>query len=296
MIIGQPFGSKVIFQSIVLFFLFLIAFFTFPRSSSGFDFIDFYPVAEARTQSPPDLTTLSIVCREKKFWGPHITFVGNPDKKIILVTFTDKRVENLDRVITLIPKFFTATKEELYSPTARIGPDATLDWTYVYDRNGDGRVDYIAYLYAVLPVKPDDFPEDFPKGNKFKATKERLHLLYNNTRMIFSHHADENFDGASDAVVASIFDPDREFWVEQFGVLQSTKLDGHVNKTWTFKRNISQQIDIVRQVDGQYILQNGPGIKLQTGDEWFAFGTRVIGIINEYAKKCSLTKESFLQK
>jgi len=295
MIDRHPIHVAGTFQSIVPFVLFLIIFCTVPLSSSGSDFIDFYPMAETRTQSPPDLSTLSIICREKKFWGPHITFVGNSDKKVILVVFTDKRVVNLDRVITLTPKFITGEKV-LYAPTARVGPDASLDWAYVFDRNSDGRVDYLAFLYGALPVKPDVLPADFPKGERIKLTKEILHLLFNQTRLIFSHHADENFDGSSDVVVAFVADPERDLWVEQFGVLRSTKFDGHVDETWMFKKNITQRTGAVGQTDEHYVLQNSPVHELQTGEEWFEFGTKIIKFINEYAKKCGLTKESFLQK
>jgi hypothetical protein len=291
----HPFRVAILIRSIVPFVLFLIIFCTAHRSTAGSDFIDFYPTAEARTQSPPDLSSLSILCREKKFGRQHVTFVGDPNKKVLLVVFTDKRVKDLTKVITLKTVFVQDSKKSFPKPSARVGPDATLDWAYVYDRNGDGRLDYLAFLFAAIPVKPDDFPSDYPTGGRITSF-EQIELTYRHSRLLFSHHADDNFDGSSDAVVAAVLDPDRYPWVEQFGVLRSTKFDGNVDETWTFKKSIAQRTGTVAQRDQHYILQNAPDTKLMTGKEWLGFGTELMQVINDFARKCGLAKESFQQK
>ncbi|MDD1762953.1 MAG: hypothetical protein LUQ59_12045 [Methanothrix sp.] len=262
---------------------------------AGSTFSDVYPKAHTLTQSPPELSSLSILCREKKSGGPHITFVGGPDKKALLVVYTDKQVKDLSNIITLKPVFIKHPGESLSSPSARVNPDATLDWAYVYDRNGDGRVDYMAFFYAVLPVKPDDFPKDYPKGGKMTSF-EQYKLFIMQSRLVFSHYSDENLDGSTDVVVAAITDPDRPAWVDQFGVLRSTKFNGEVDETWTFKKDISQRIGTVSQKDGKYVVQNGLSTPLQSGRELFDFGTRTMKTINDHGEKCGLTKKSFLQE
>jgi len=240
---------------------------------------------------------LSILCRGKKFFGlgGHITFVGGPDKKVVLVIFSDKRVEDLSRVITLKPVFVQLSEDTPPVATARASREATLDWAYVYDRNGDGRIDYIAYLFAVLPVKPDDFPSDYPKGGKITSV-EQIELVYTNSRLIFGHYADDNFDGATDAVVAAVLDPDRYPWVEQFGVLRSKQVDGNIDETWTFKKNITQRTGTVAKRGKKYILQNAPDAEIQTREELFDFGTKIMKSINDFGRKCGLKKGDFLQK
>lgn len=264
-------------------------------SVAGSSVIEVYPTVYARTQSPPELSSLSILCSQKKFLGPHVTFIGGPDKKVVLVLYTDKSVKDLSKVITLKPVFIKPPGAPLASPSARVGPDATLDWAYVYDRNVDGRVDYLAFFFAALPVKPDDFPADYPKGGKI-GTFEQYKLFITQARLVFSHYSDDNFDGSTDAVVAGILDPERYPWVEQFGVLRSTKLNGAVDETWTFKQDISQRLGSVAKKDDKYILQNAPDVTLQSARELFDFGTRTMKTVNDQAEKCGFKKGSFPQE
>ncbi len=265
------------------------------RSFAGSSFIDIYPRAYSLTQSPPKLSSLSVLCSEKKLFGPQITFVGGSDKKPILVIYTDKPVTDLSRVVTLEPVFIQPPGAPLASPSARVSSDASLDWAYVFDRNGDGRVDYMAFFFAAIPIKPDDFPIDYPKGGKMTSF-EHYKLLITQARLVFTHYADDNFDGSTDAVVAAILDPDRYPWVEQFGVLHSTKFNGEVDDTWTFKKNVTDRIGAVSEKDNKFVLQNAPDTTLQSGKELFDFGTRTMKTINDYAEKCGLTKGSFLEK
>ena len=85
--------------------------------------------------------------------------------------------------------------------------------------------------------------------------------------------------------------------MEQFGVLKSKLFDGNVDETWTFKKNITQRTGTVGKMGQKYILQNAPDAEpLQTGEEFFDFGTEIMKAINDFSRKCGLTKGAFLQK
>jgi hypothetical protein len=262
---------------------------------AGSDFISFYSKAYSTTQSPPKLSSLSVLCAKKESWGRHATFAGNQDGEVFLVIFTKKQVKDLTRVITLKPLFLQLRENSPPVPTAFVTRDATLDWAYIYDRNGDGRVDYIAFLFGVLPFKPDNFPSDYPAGGQI-TDFEQIKLIFKHSRLQFIHYADDNFDGVTDAVIGVVLDPVRYPWVDQYGVLRSQQYDGNIDETWTFKNDIAQHTGIVAQENHKYILQNAPDSYLQTGKEWFDFGTNTMKKTNEYAQKCGLTEKSFLHE
>jgi hypothetical protein len=120
--------------------------------------------------------------------------------------------------------------------------------------------------------------------------------MISQARLFFGHYADDNFDGATDAVVTTVLDPDRYPWVEQFGVLRSKQFNGNVDETWMFKKNITQRSGTVAKIGKKYVLQNTPDVEPQTGEELFDFGTKIMKAINEFARKCGMAKGAFLQK
>ena len=256
--------------------------------------INSYPTYDALTQSPPKMENLSIMCNKQSSSGRYVTFVGDSDEKALLVVFTDKTVRDLSKVITLKVVFVRESGEKLYSPSARVGPDATLDWAYVFDRNGDGRVDYLAFFYAAIPIKPENFPADYPKVGEKLRSFDQFKLLLTQSRMVFTHYADDNFDGSTDAVVAPIIEPERYPWVEKFGVIRSSKFNVIVDDTWTFKKEIARKSGTVVLENNKYVVQNAPNNPLQTGEELFAFGTRIMKRINDHVEMCGLKKRPFV--
>src|SRR5207237_8050239 len=141
-------------------------------------------------------------------------------------------ITDLTKVITLRVLFTPM-------PTARPSPDASLTWGYIFDRNRDGKVDYLVFLDGPRPVAPDQFPAGFPKGNKFSA--DQLELVFHSMRLVFFHYADENFDGAVDTIVAPLTHPEYTLWVYNYGVLRSSKFDGNVDDEWTFRQRLNEK-------------------------------------------------------
>src|SRR5574341_1046434 len=131
-----------------------------------------------------------------------------------------------------------------YSDTVKI-----IEWGYVFDRNKDGKIDYLAYLAAAIPIKPQKiFPSDFPKGedladhfvaliNEYRQKPEYFHMFWLCLRLVFDHMADDNFDGKIDGTVIEAMDSER-YWVDRWMALRSTRFDEKLDTCWQFKDSI----------------------------------------------------------
>jgi len=264
------------------------------------DFTGFYPVAEETILHPPEIGSMKILCSKKLAEGAHYSFVGGRDGKVILTVLTSKPIKELSKVIMLEVMFRTSPNAII--PTAMPGPAGSLDWSYVYDRNRDGKVDYLAYLYSALPFKPNNFPPEYPKMKDGKLqfrpkdpySMEYIQMMIRESRMIFSHHADDNFDGATDVAIASFHDSFRPMWVEEFGVLRSTRFDGKVDENWTFRHDIRERTGNVPVSKGHFLLQNDqPPDNRRTGEEWLGFGDRIMEQANRFAEECGFGRGDF---
>lgn len=83
-------------------------------------------------------------CRQTDKEGV-VTFVNGPDGRPLIAAFTPTKLADPRRDIWLRPRF-TSSRD-------RSRPTGTEDWAYVYDGNGDGRIDHIAYLIGPLPIR-----------------------------------------------------------------------------------------------------------------------------------------------
>src|SRR5436853_3833097 len=110
------------------------------------DFLSIHPHAMALTQSPPEIKSLSKIC-ERQLESTSTSFWGTSGKATLWVA-SKKPITDLTKVITLRVLFTPM-------PTARPSPDASLTWGYIFDRNRDGKVDYLVFLDGPRPVAPD---------------------------------------------------------------------------------------------------------------------------------------------
>jgi hypothetical protein len=125
--------------------------------------ISFYPIARAETANPPPLDSLVVLCRQKiEYQGNEgwLTLAGRRGGEALVVI--DGKIKELPEAISLVPVSTAVPVGTAIPPTALPGPNGTLDWGYLWDRNGDGRADYLAYLDGALFVLPDTVPADFP--------------------------------------------------------------------------------------------------------------------------------------
>jgi hypothetical protein len=96
--------------------------------------VTFFPKATVLTASPPDLSLYEIECSE---WvgsynaGSYFTLAYSEDEDSAFFIFTDRRgpVADLEKVVSFGGQ-----------------PERSLSWGFLYDRNGDGWVDYFSLL------------------------------------------------------------------------------------------------------------------------------------------------------
>src|SRR5258706_7948006 len=113
----------------------------YPQQSS---ILDFYPHADTVCQFPPIGKDLAIVC-SKKISRRYVTFVGlQGDTRVLLAAVTLKPLPDPRKSISLSVEF------EGINPN----PGKTSTWGYVYDRNGDGAIDYLALVGGAAAYKP----------------------------------------------------------------------------------------------------------------------------------------------
>jgi len=219
---------------------FIYIFFLWILISSDFSFaqeniLSFYPKAYAKTQNPPEEKKLIIIA-EQKIEDKFVTFIGVEKGKVLLAAITKDSLKDPKTEILLKIKFKNIEKEAQlltvpYSDTVKI-----TEWGYVFDRNKDGKIDYVAYLVAAIPVKPPQtFPSDFPKGeelkdhflaliNRYKENPMYFHMFWICLRLVFAHMADDDLDGNIDGVVIEAMDSER-YWVDRWTALRSTRFE-----------------------------------------------------------------------
>ncbi len=248
--------------------------------------LTFYNKAAARTQNPPDEAYLYVVCREK-IDNLYVTFVGLETGKVLLAAITENKLKKPSIEILLKVQFLKLPYPPYIAPTA----GRVVDWGYVYDRNGEGKIDYVSYLVGPFPIKKPDFPSDYPKRGQSLNLSE-IELFLKSMRLLFTHWADDNYDGKVDAVVFEAVDPERN-WVEGWTAVRSTKYDGTVDEGWYFKEDINVREKDAERTGTGFSTRRIPGIEPVFGPGELAHKTKILTMFNEAAEKCELTGSSF---
>ena len=111
----------------------------------------------------------------------------------------------------------------------RPSPTATMDWAYVYDRNGDDSVDYLVYLdgpNAIIPVPAPQGASPHPRGGHDDGADAVPDAAHAHAVLAL---ADDNYDGVADAYVVGTVD-DRSGWIDGHVVVRSTGFDGRYDE------------------------------------------------------------------
>jgi hypothetical protein len=243
--------------------------------------LDFYGHADTVCLFPPFGKDLVIVC-QKKLSRRYVTFVGSQgDPRVLLAAVTLKPLPDPKTSISLTPEFVGINPN----------PGKTSTWGYVYDRNGDGAIDYLALVGGAAAYKPADFFEGFPERSK-ALTYDQADYYVGHCRIVFNHWADDNFDGTLDAAVQIDMDPDRD-WVDRQIVVRSTRFDGEFDEVWAFRGAMGDDRDSVEHTATS--VPYHPIGKPEAAIDAAAFNekTAILRLINQAAKECGLTRDNF---
>ncbi|MBI4547176.1 MAG: hypothetical protein HY707_04295 [Ignavibacteriae bacterium] len=245
---------------------------------------DFYPLADSVTQFPPFDKKLSMIC-QKRILQRYVTFIGiEGEKKVLLVAVTLKKIRSIQDSISLSVEFKGIMPH----------PGRISTWGYVFDRNNDGKVDYMALVGGAAPFKDENFPDDYPlRGEPLSAyNQDELEYWVSHCKLVFNHWADDNFDDTLDALIHIDLDPQRD-WVERKIVVQSTKFNGRFDDVWAFYQHIDEEPDTVGHSNSRIpyhpIGKPNDAITKAMLDE----KTNIMLLIQRASRECGLTKENF---
>lgn len=199
------------------------------------DILQFYKSAFQITQLPPQANTLKVL-RQQHVDGLNITILSTSEKGVYVGTFTKKAIPNIEKYLTLRVQLQTSKSN---GPI----PPETIEWVYLFDRNGDGLFDYLCWPVGPLAVKPPDFSLNYPKadsskGNNMSSAQFNYYIKY--MRLVFWHFADDDFNGNLDSAVYSVMDSDNLLWVDKFVAFRMSQPSG-TYQGWYFSEDIMKQ-------------------------------------------------------
>jgi len=164
-------------------------------------------------------------------------------------------------------------------------------WGYIYDRNGDGKIDYMALVSGAGAFKSNDFPEHYPL-RKQPFTRSELEYFVAHCSLIFNHWADDNFDGDLDAVVHVDMDSVRD-WVERHIVVRTTKFDHAFDDAWAFHNSIDDEPEQLFYTPERVPFHSLEKPKDEITWKMFQDKSAILQLLNRAVKACSLKADSF---
>ncbi len=241
--------------------------------------IDFYPIADSISEYPEINVSLDVLC-QKKISNVYVTLLSyKGQKKIYMAAVTNEKIENPNKEINRILDF--------NGPVPKLGKVST--WGYVFDRNNDGKIDYMALVDGAAPFLDDKIPEDYPvRGQKLSMLN--LELYVSHCKIIFNHWADDNYDGKIDAVVHVESDNLRD-WIKRRIVARCTKFNDTFDDVWAFGKKITEKHDSVSHTSKYVIYRPLGQISGFITKETFREKTDILDLLNRAAAICNIVKE-----
>lgn len=242
--------------------------------------VEFYPHADSVSAHPPFMQELTVLC-ERRVEGRYVTFVGfKEDKRVLLAAVTLQPIKDFAKEISLSVEFAGA------KPMMGL----TSSWGYVFDRNSDGRIDYLALVGGAAPYKDDKFPEDYPMRG-FALPMNHLEYFIARSRLIFNYFSDDNLDDTLDAVIHVDMDPDRD-WVERQITARSTRFNGKFDEAWAFYNNDLDQQDTVAMTPTGVPFNPVGKERDELTFKMLAEKSGILRLLNKAVLGCGLKKEN----
>ena len=252
-----------------------------PGFSRQTSIVDFYPHADSVCRFPPIEKGLTIVC-QKRLARRYVSFIGlEGDTRVLLAAVTIKPLTDPRKSISLLVDF----------DGMKPNPGKTSTWAYVYDRNADGAIDYLALVGGAAAHKPDNFPENFPEHDKVMSF-EQADYFVGHCRIVFNHWADDNYDGTLDAAVQIDMDSVRD-WVDREIVVRSSGFDGRYDDVWAFRGGMGEERDSVEHTPGSVPFHPIGKPRDEIGPAAFTEKTNILRLLNQAAKECGLGAANF---
>ncbi|MFI5252929.1 MAG: hypothetical protein ACHQQQ_10930 [Bacteroidota bacterium] len=244
--------------------------------------VQFYSYADTVALFAPSEDSLRIIKQKvvDKFYVAFIGFKKSP--KVRIVAVTPKPIKDVRKDIALTVQFAG------YYPRA----GRVTSWGWIWDRNGDGKIDYLALLGGAAPVERGDMPEDYPpRGVQMNA--DQIEFMVGHCRLIFNYWADDNFDGKLDGLIHFDLDPVRD-WVQDQIVIRSTKFNTKFDEVWAFQDKMANRADTVSYSNNRVPYHPiGKPIDEIT-EQTFKDKTDILNLINRAARIAGLSADDFV--
>ncbi|MBA4311967.1 MAG: hypothetical protein C0417_04995 [Chlorobiaceae bacterium] len=242
------------------------------------DIVRFYAKADSISSNPEIGKALNISC-QKKIDNLWISFIGyKGENEAIIVAVTNEKIQNPNKEIFRILDFNEG------SPV--LGKVTT--WGYVFDRNKDGKVDYLSLVDGAAPFLDDRVPESYPARGQ-KLSRNDLELYVNKCKIIFNHWADDNCDEKIDAVVHVDIDPLRD-WVRRKILARCTKFDNRFNDVFAFRKKISGEHEKINFTSTAVPYRPLGSISGSITKDVLQRQTDILYLINRAVKECNIGK------
>jgi TPR repeat protein len=189
-----------------------------PGKEATGDMLAFLPSVLEMAADPPPESRLKILCQvQLQADQGYATVLSIKDNKVFIIAFSPHQLERPWSTITL---------RGVFVPTGESHPtnEGTMDWAYVFDRNGDGKIDFFSYLVGPLWIIPS---ADVDRG-QLPVVKDGVMIDFfnenrNKLRNGYWHVADDNFDGTLDGIVARTVDA--KGWADGWVIVRDTDGD-----------------------------------------------------------------------
>jgi len=250
----------------------------------------FFLDVEKQSQSPPAEESLKKLCERRIEKDRYITFITVDGKRALMFALTSKQMGPASESVYLYTRYFKGNKPGMILRVSAWNAGVTPDWAYIFDRNQDGNVDYIAYMDGPKPVAPVDSQQELPKITEHMKLGQYKLVIFNHL-LAFWHVADDNHDSATDGLAMRAYNDDTG-WSLGWMVLQSTKFNDKLDRCmYISEHNIDEThacewsyLGRKYEVPGKY---SAPSIQKETADEW-------LSTVNNAARECGFDASSFI--